>query len=244
MDLWQPKIIAHRGASALVDHENTIEAFEKAIEIGAHMMEFDIRMTKDKVMVSYHDETIKEGVKIADLTHQALNEKTSALGFRVPTVEEIFILGRGKILFDIELKESGYEEEVVRLAKQYLDYDMYLMKSFLDEVIIKIKSLDPRIKTGLLLGTSKPKPYLLTRYSEIFPWYRIKKTKPDFIGPYYKLLRFNYVKRMKRLNMPLYVWTVNEPQVMDDLIDQGVVGVITDYPDIGLKSMNNKKQSV
>lgn len=242
MDLWQQKIIAHRGASALVDHENTIEAFEKAIEIGTHMMEFDIRLTKDKVMVSYHDETIKEGIKISDLTHEELNKRTLALGFRVPTVEEIFKLGRGKILFDIELKESGYEEQVVTLTKKHLDYDMYLMKSFLDEVVIKIKSIDPNIRTGLLLGTSKPKPYLLTRYSEIFPWYRIRKIKPDFIGPYYKLLRFNYVKRMKRLKMPLYVWTVNEPHIMEDLLKMGVAGVITDYPDLGLKCMHNKKQ--
>jgi len=56
MDL--PMIIAHRGASALAV-ENTIESFRKAIDLGADMIEFDVRRTKDKVFVVYHDKFLK-----------------------------------------------------------------------------------------------------------------------------------------------------------------------------------------
>ena len=244
MDLDGKFIIAHRGASALVAHENTLEAFEKAIEIGAQAMEFDVRLTRDKVIISYHDEYIEEGLKISNLTYNEIEEKANKKGFSVPTVEEILKISKNKIILDIELKETGYEEELIQLVTSYLGYEQFFMKSFLDESIIKIKEIDPNIRTGLLLGVNKPKNLILTRISELFPHYRILKAKPDFISPNYQVLKLGFINRMKLHKLPIFVWTVNDEVLMKKLLKSDITAIITDYPDFGLKVLNKERFNI
>lgn len=234
MDLREISIIAHRGASALVEHENTIEAFKKAIDIGSPAMEFDIRMTKDNIMISYHDESIEEK-SIRELTYAEVQLIANEKGFSVPKVEEILELSKDKIFLDIELKEAGYEKEAAELIKRHLDYDQYVIKSFWDVVIKKIKLIDNKIKTGLLLGLNNPKRRITTRLSELFPELRIIKAKPDFISPNYKLLKYGFIHRMKLYGLPVFVWTVNDEKLMGELLTKGIDAIITDRPDIGLQ---------
>lgn len=234
MDIKKPYIIAHRGASALVKFENTIEAFQKAIDIGAPIMEFDVRRTKDNVMISYHDEKI-DGTKISDLTYEQLQNIANNKGFSVPTVEEILKLSKDKIILDIELKETDYEEELVNLVKQYLDYNQYFMKSFIDEAVKRVKEIDEKICTGLLIGVINPVHKIRTRVSEIFPIVRILRINADFVSPSYRLLKFGFLKRMKIFKIPVYAWTINDITLIKKLIDMGVDGIITDYPDRALE---------
>ena len=131
----KPLIIAHRGASGLVKFENTMASFAKAIELRVPMVEFDVRKTQDNLFVAFHDELI-DGIKLSDLTYQQLLDISQQKGFEVPLVEDVLKLCQGKIKLDIELKEVGYELEIVNLVKKYLDYQDYVIKSFLDAVII------------------------------------------------------------------------------------------------------------
>lgn len=238
MDLNKRTVIAHRGASALVEHENTLEAFEKAIELKVPIMEFDVRITKDKVLVSYHDETIGK-YKIRDMTYNELINYSLSKGFIVPRLSEILNISKGKIVLDIELKESGYEEDVIKEINKTIDHDGFIIKSFIDETIIKIKKIDPKIKTGLLLGVDVPKHGVVTRLFEIFPLGRIIKTKPDFIAPHYELLRWGFIYRMRLLKLPIFVWTVNDENKMKNLFNKGITGIITDRPDIALRYIKN-----
>ena len=77
------KVIAHRGASGLVDVENTLEAFEKAVEIKADMVEFDVRKTKDNVLIVFHDKNFQD-VPIGWLTYEEMEKRANAQGFHVP----------------------------------------------------------------------------------------------------------------------------------------------------------------
>jgi glycerophosphoryl diester phosphodiesterase len=233
MELRQGAIIAHRGASALVEFENTLEAFEKAIEIGADAMEFDVRRTADGVLVSFHDEAV-EGRKIAELDLDELQAIAGRRGFSVPCVEEIFRLAKGRILLDIELKEAGYEREVLGLALKHLAVTDFVMKSFIDATIMEVKRLDPRVRTGLLLGVERPREGFLRRVVELFPGFRLWRCGADFVAPHYLLLRLGFLARMRRRGIPIFVWTVNDPKMMEDLIARGVHAIITDRPDIGL----------
>lgn len=237
MDFNKKYIIAHRGASALVPFENTLESFVKAIEMGCLMMEFDVRLTKDHVMVSFHDEKIEEGKKISDLTYKQLNAIAHQKGFSVPTLEEILTVSKGKILLDIELKEGGYEQELIDMVLRYLHYDQFLMKSFLDEAIIRIKNINPHIRTGLILGVSKAKYGVFTRLSELLPMIRILRARPDFISPHYKLVLLGHLRKIQFMRLPLLVWTVNDEKLMEQLFNKGITAVITDRPDMGLKVM-------
>lgn len=69
-------VIAHRGASALAPHENTLEAFQIAIDLKADMVEFDVRKTSDNILIVFHDETI-DGRKIGDMTYNRINDIAS-----------------------------------------------------------------------------------------------------------------------------------------------------------------------
>ncbi|NEN89491.1 MAG: glycerophosphodiester phosphodiesterase [Okeania sp. SIO3H1] len=230
----KPLIIAHRGASGLVEFENTLASFEKAIELGVPMVEFDVRKTQDNLFVAFHDESI-DGMNISDLSYQQLLDISRQKGFDVPLVEDVLKLCQGKIKLDIELKEVGYEFEIVNLVKKYLDYQDYVIKSFLDAAIIAVKQTDNQITTGLLLGVSKPKSLIATRLSEIFPEFRLFTTKADFVSPNYQLIKFGFVWRMRLINQNIYVWTINDEQLMVKTVKQGAFALITDRPDLALK---------
>ena len=76
------------------------------------MIEFDVRRTKDNVFIAFHDGFI-QGKSIKDLTYEAISQIARNQGFDIPTVEEVLKWSRGKIKFDVELKEEGYEKEIV-----------------------------------------------------------------------------------------------------------------------------------
>ena len=225
----EPMVIAHRGASALAPHENTREAFQIAIDLKADMAEFDVRKTSDNILIVFHDGTI-DGRKIGDMTYNRINDIASKEGYRVPTLDEVLELCSGKICLDIELKESGYERRVIDLVKGRFGYGEFSIKSFKDKVSYNVKAIDPRIKTGLLVGKKKAK--LGVRLNEYFPERRMRRCKADFISPNYLLCTKKFVKRMKRKHIPVYVWTVNDPHWMRRMCRLGVDAVITDRPDI------------
>ncbi|ABG50424.1 glycerophosphoryl diester phosphodiesterase [Trichodesmium erythraeum IMS101] len=230
----KPLIIAHRGASGLVKFENTLASFAKAIELGVSMVEFDVRKTQDNLLVAFHDESI-DGIKLRDLTYQQLLNISQKKGFDVPLVEDVLKLCQRKIKLDIELKEAGYELEIVNLVKKYLDYQDYVIKSFIDTAIITLKKTDNKITTGLLLGLGNPQNFILTRLSEIFPEFRLLLTKADFVSPNYQLIKLGFVWRMKILNKNIYVWTINDEKLMSKIIKKGIFALITDRPDLALK---------
>ena len=227
-------IVAHRGASGLVAFENTLEAFQKAMEVGADCIELDVRKTKDGHIIVIHDDHV-EGNLIKDLSYNALLALSQRIGYHIPLLSEALAIVKGKILVDIEIKEAGYEEELVDLIHQHLNNDEFMIRSFEDESILKVKKIDKNIITALLLGKEKPKHVLLTRLSELFPCFRLWRCHADYVSPYYKLLRLGYVRRMKWLRKPVSVWTVNDEAMIRKYLRMKVGSVVTNYPDIGLK---------
>ena len=241
MKKLETKIIGHRGASGLVEHENTIEAFQKAIEIGCHAIECDIRKTKDDILVISHDPFIKEMI-ICEHTYQELNDYTMSLGYHLPTLSETLEFVKGKILIDLEIKEEGYEEKIVDEVLKVLSINDFYLRSFYDNALIKINHINKDIRLILLTGLSNPEHLIKTRYSEVFPKRRLKKCGAYAVSPYYKELILNYPKRLARLNYPVIVWTVNDEEVMRKLVGK-VKGIITNYPDKLKEIIENEKKA-
>lgn len=231
-----PAIIAHRGASALAAHENSLESFQIAIDLGADYAEFDIRQTKDKQLIVFHDSAYEEH-SIDSLTYEELNLLTSKKGLLVPLFQEVLNLCKGKIKLDIELKESGFEKEVIKMVTKDFSYDTFMIKSFLDECVANIHSIDPSIKKGLLLG--KAKAGFITRLTEYFPMKRVKKCHADFVSPNKRFITRGFLLRMKKAEKDVYAWTVNHPTNIKSLLKHKVTGIITDRPDIALKLRDN-----
>jgi glycerophosphoryl diester phosphodiesterase len=254
ISLAQPleiSIIAHRGKTATVKFENTIEAFEKAIEIGIPKIEFDLRMSQDGYLIIYHDRSI-DNIQIADLPYCRLQSIARSKGFEIPLFEDLLKLCSNSsnrlcapIGLDIEIKGEGYEDRVVAMTIGYFKYADFVIKSFNDASVRKIKDLDPQIKVGLLLGKITGIFPLWSIFAQFFPEYRIFKTKADFVSPHFRLLKFGFLWRMKLLKKEVYVWTVNEESRLTKLMKSKYISaIITDRPELALEIRDAQLQKL
>ena len=229
------KIIAHRGASFLAKHENSVEAIQLAMDIGADMVEFDVRCTMDGELIIYHD-SVFEDTPISWQQFDEIERVANAKGLDIPTFEEVVRICAGKIKMDIELKETGYERKVVKILDKMCDTSEYSIKSFYDNSVYKVKKLNSKIETGLLTGMKDIG--VNHRIAEFFPDRRLKAAKCDFISPYYRYATKGFIDWMHRLGYKVYPWTVNSEIAMKILMYKGVDGIITDKPDAGLYVRN------
>ena len=226
------KIIAHRGSYGPSGTENTLESFDKAIKLGVDMVEFDVRRTHDGEMVVFHDKKMKDMV-IEKTDYAVLEETAQASGFHLPLFAEVLMLCHKRVFMDIEIKEHGFEKQVVDALHELADISEYSVKSFDDNVPYTIKKLDKNITVGLLLGCHDSD--FKKRINEVFPWRRVKACKADFVSPYYLLIQFGFLARMRRAHIPVYVWTVNEKKRIGYYMLKNIDGIITDRPDIAME---------
>ena len=230
-------IVAHRGARGLVPFENTLEAFDKAVELGAHMVEFDVQRSLDGVLAIHHDDALPDGRLIGQVTMEELRADALARGFVAPTLVETVDALAGRIRLDVEVKGCGYEAEVLAVLLDRLSLEDFVMTSFHDAFVREVKMLEPRVEVGLLLGVDAPRDPVRRRLSELFPAARARACRADFVAPHHALVRAGFVRRMHRAGFPVFVWTVNEAGLMNRLLALGVDGLITDRPDIGLEAV-------
>lgn len=228
-------IIAHRGASGYVK-ENTLEAFDKAIELGSDMVEFDVRKTVDGKLVIIHDPVI-DSRKVAEISYQELLEKAKVQGFHVPTLEEALAYLKGRTRLDVEIKEEGYEKETIEMVLKYFDKKDFIIISFREKVVSCIKKGFPDIKVGWVLGDKSPMnliKLIRMRLKEIFPFAKAKKLKPDFVVLHHLLANIPlYIKIFMIIGFPAIIFPLNDPKTARKLAKHtNLIAMTTDYPDI------------
>lgn len=222
-------IIAHRGASAYA-RENTLAAFEMAIALGADMVEFDVRRTKDQVLIAYHD---------ADLNQRPIRRMTyaelQAIDPDIPTLNQVIELCRDRIRLDVELKEARYEGEVVEQLLTGFSTDDFVITSFHPAAIKNVKRHCPKIKTGFLFGNGTVKFCRSFRLNATAVRNRVRHMHADFIAPHWQLVDSPLLAHVVG-GLPIFVWTVNDIPAMTQLLgDRRIEGIITDTPDLGVK---------
>jgi len=228
-------IVAHRGAS-FCSRGNTMEAYKKAIELGADMLELDVRRTKDGRLIAYHDENIS-GKRIDSLTLGEIRELSK--DFEIPVLEEVFALAKKKIRLDLEVKEESNEEDVVALALKHLGCEEFIITSFNDNSLGPVKARYPDVTVGLILGKERPENVVRTRLSELLPTRRCQRIGADILIPHWKLIRFGFLKRAKKHHKSVIVWTVNERTMLSRFLkNEAIDGIITDVPDLALTLRN------
>lgn len=232
-------IIAHRGASNLA-HENTLDAFQIAYDLKADGIELDLRQTKDGIIIVNHNPYINNLI-IKDHTYQELQKEALKENFCIPTFQEVITKFGGKIFLDIEIKEPGFESNVVNLLLNTTTLNMFMIRSFNKDIIIKVKEINKSINTALILGERHLKYGIFSRIFEIFPKKHIIKTECNVISPHHKLLLFRYIKRMHKLGLPVSVWTVNNEKLIKKLIDKQVDYIITNDPDKAIEIRKNSE---
>jgi glycerophosphoryl diester phosphodiesterase len=221
-------VIAHRGASSLA-RENTLEAFQKAIDLRADMIEFDVRRTRDQRYVIHHDSHIGDK-PLSEITCREVREIARSMGFHVPELEEALRLACGRIGLDIELKEESYEREVLDRICDVLPEADYIVSSFHAGSLEQVKRHRPGVKTGFIFQDASA---LTTD---------ILEGDTDWLFPFQSLAASELLERMRRTGKKIAVWTVNDTQQMKRLLDDNrVEGIITDRADAALAVRAGRK---
>jgi len=233
-----PKIIAHRGWSALAP-ENTLAAFRAAIEVGADGIELDVQLSKDGHVVVIHDEKLDRTTNgsgpVADHTLAELSELDAGgwfapkyAGEPLPTLAAVFDLVRDTAwngIINVELKTSGVpypgiEKAVVDLIRSYGLSEQVLISSFNHYSLAETTRIAPEIKTAILYTTQLYKPW---EYAKGFGCAALHPRRQPGME--------RLVAGAKEAGLAVNVWTINSTQHADELAEAGVTGLITDVPD-------------
>lgn len=200
----RPAICAHRGASR-AHPENSLAAFATAIEMGADMIETDVRRTPRGKLVLHHD----------------------PLGPRRPRglveLAELVELADGRVALDIELKEAGYEEEV--LAALDPRPQGLVVTSFIPKAVAAVHALDPGIATGLIFRPGDRRELAA----------RAEACGARMVVAHSSALRPELGAELAAAGRPLMVWTVNDRRRLAAVMTTpGVTHLVTDVPDVAL----------
>lgn len=248
------EIQAHRGGRGYFP-ENTLSAFSYVMKNNINILELDIQLTKDNEIVIYHDKNINniicdgESYPIKELTLEQIKKydcgskinpeyKTQTIknGEKIPTLRELFNLVENdykynNIKFNIEIKTNEKEdnnEEVIKFTKILINlinnYNLknnVIIQSFDIRVLKAIKNIDNSFITSYLIEDKVIDDNIIGI---------IKDLNINIISPDYKLLNKNIVEKIKKNNISIIAWTINNKEILNKMIFYNINGIITDYP--------------
>jgi glycerophosphoryl diester phosphodiesterase len=229
-----PWVIAHRGASGHAP-ENTLAAFERAVELGASFIETDLHLTRDARFVAIHDRTLERTTNgrgsVRDFTLAQLRDLEAGLwydrkymGERIPTIEEILAFARKHdVVFYLELKYEaawGMHHALVGALRNPDDAARTVVISFDPSTLASLRKLDATVMTGLLFEQHSVD---------------VVKMAVDVgarqLCPQSMLATPQLLAEAHRSDLHVATWTVNDTEEMRAVIATGVDGIMTDFPD-------------
>jgi len=240
-----PAVIAHRGASAYAP-ENTMAAFEEAARMGVGF-ELDVTLCKTGEVVVIHDDSVDRTTEgsgeVADLTFAEIRALDAGAYFdpeftgeRIPTLDEVLAAYGGRVPIDIEIKSMTPREPladaVVAAIERAGAVDRVFVTSFDPYMLERVKEQNPAILRGQLTGTFKDSDLNFIEKLFLRNMWLNGKSEPSLIAVERFRARKGFVKRQHKKERAVLVWTVDVPEEMERLLDLGVDGLITDYPDV------------
>jgi glycerophosphoryl diester phosphodiesterase len=239
-----PWIIAHRGASGSAP-ENTLAAFERAVQLGAQFIETDLHLTRDARFVAIHDKVLERTTNgkgaVRDYTLAELRELDAGMwydrqfmGQKIPTLEEVLAFAREHdVVFYLEIKYDsawGMHHALVAALSGAGNAARTVVISFDPGTVDALRKLDPSIMTGLLVeGANRDfvRAALEVGARQVCP-------RSD-------LVTGDLVAQAHRSDMHVVTWTVNDVAKMNSAIGAGVDGIMTDVPDRLRATIEDKK---
>jgi glycerophosphoryl diester phosphodiesterase len=246
-----PVVIAHRGASFYAP-ENTMPAFEMAYQQGAQAIELDVKLTGDGHIVAMHDSRVDRTTdgtgKVNSLTLEEIVRLDAGSWkddrFRqtqVPTLKDILIAFMDRLLFNIELTNytsptDGLPETTILLIRELTLENRVLLSSFNPLALLKAYRLAPEIPIGLLVHPGQP---------GIIRWLLASLIKHKAWHPHESLLASDRrIQRAHQQGKSINVWTVNQHERMQELLDWGVDGIMTDDPRALVRALSEGTSTV
>jgi glycerophosphoryl diester phosphodiesterase len=243
-------VIAHRGGRGLAP-ENTMTAFDNAVRLGVDVLEMDIHQTADGVIVLIHDDTVDRTTNgtgpVSSFTFAELQQLDAGYhwtaddgatfpyrgqGVTISTLEEVFT-AYPDMHMNIEIKDADTTmvEKFCQLLTTYNMEDKVLAGSFNTETNKNFRAKCPTVATI----TTEPEIKLFYVLNRLYISAAYLPSVQAFEVPEYSgdilVVDKRFVASARKHNMKVWVWTVNEKDDMQRILDLGVDGIITDYPD-------------
>lgn len=221
-------IIGHRGACGY-SPENTLASFSRALEIGVDAVELDVHLAKSGELVVIHDETVDRVThgrgKVADKTLAELKGYTLEGGEKIPTLEEVFDLVNRRCIINIELKGPSTAKPVADLIRKYLaergwSSGDFFVSSFNHHELFAFHQLLPEVRTGALLEG------IPLRYAAF-----AEEMQATHVVLNHHTVNQEFVRDAHTRGLKVFVYTVDDPDAMKELLAMGVDGIISNYPD-------------
>lgn len=249
--------IAHRGASGYAP-ENTIPAFEQALDMKSDYIELDIQLTKDLVPVVIHDGTVNRTTNgkgyVKDYTLEQLmtldagswfNEKYPMFareiyaGLRIPTLDQVFERFGKEVAYMIEIKDPNLNSNIESVLNEHiLKYDLtdYVsIHSFSEASLRRFHAINASIPLYQIVW------YDFSVYKISESYINRLKTYAVGISPNFQKINAGYVAQVKNSGLKIFPYTVNYQVNMDKAVLWGVDGVHTNFPDRFSEVIKNNK---
>jgi glycerophosphoryl diester phosphodiesterase len=242
-------VIAHRGGPSL-GPESTLYTFRKAVKLGVDVLEMDVRSTRDGQLVILHDDTVSRttnatgpvqnytlvDLKKLDAAHRWSpdNGQTFPLrnkGVQIPTLPEVFeAFPQTKLNLEIKEARSSTIQSLCRLIRDHQMKNNVVVASFDTDSLQEFRRLCPQVATSagatevrLFFGLKKV--YLEAAYSPNAQALQVPETLGDI-----RIVNKRFIDAAHARNMRVQVWLVNDVTSIQRLLELGVDGIMTDYP--------------
>jgi len=242
-------VIAHRGGPSL-GPESTLYTFRKAVKLGVDVLEMDVRSTRDGQLIILHDDTVARttnatgpvqnytliDLKKLDAAHRWSpdNGQTFPLrnkGVSIPTLAEVFkAFPQTKLNLEIKEARSTSIQSLCRLIRDHQMTNNVVVASFEADALKEFRRLCPQVATSagaseVLLFFGLQKVYLEAAYSPDAQALQVPETFRDL-----RIVNKRFIEAAHARNMRVQVWLVNDVTSMQRLLELGVDGIMTDYP--------------
>lgn len=246
-----PLVLAHRGANKVAP-QNTLPAFQKALDFKADGLETDVHLSKDGHIVICHNYTIDETSngtgRVDEMTLSQLKGfdfgsyfSDEFKGVSLPTLPELLDLTKSMKLINIEIKppqkDCDLVKRVVEAIHQYGILKNSIVSCFDPECIKLVKEIDKNVKTGLLYENDDLGHEIITFGVAKY----CKQLNADAAHPHRKLITHKEVIDLHNLGIKVNPWTVNKEEEIIRFTEWGCDALISDVPDYCLKVLEGIK---
>lgn len=241
-----PIRFAHRGSTILWP-ENTMVAFQEAADLGCMYLETDLHVTKDGVIVTFHDDSLERLTNgkgsVKEWTWDELRKLDAAYhfqpeseyplrdrGIRIPSLEEV-MKTFPDVMLNVDLKQAGIEQLVADFITQHGFQDRLMLASFNDRRLRRCRSL---LKNRVATSAGTLEAGIFWAFSRIKKSFNISADAlqlPVHQGRI-RITDEKLIKAAHALGIQVHVWTVNDPGEMRRLLELGVDGIVTDRIDL------------
>lgn len=220
--------IGHRGAKGHIA-ENTLESFQKALDLGVDGIELDVHVCASGELVVFHDFTVDRMTngsgEIHKLTLTELKKLKIADAFEIPTLEEVFDLINRKCWINVELKGHETAAPTCKLIEKYISekgwtYEDFIVSSFQKEELDRTRAHNTEIRLATLSQAS---------VEQALEW--ADELSAYAIHPHFSLLTDDNIHEAKKKGYKINVWTVNHHEDIQRLEAHIIDGIISDFPD-------------